>query len=319
MPLDRGSTLSLFTRRPGGASREQQSASGVAATQRTRTLGRLLAAPSIILLFIWMIVPLAMTVYFSLCAYNLLNPGSRSFVGFQNFEYFLTDPAFLASLVNTLILVGSVLIITVVLGVLIALLLDQAVIGLGVVRLMVIAPFFVMPTVSALVWKNLLMHPVSGLFAWIATSLGFTPIDWFAQVPMLSIILIVAWQWLPFATLILLTALQSLDDDQKEAAGMDGAGPFSTFVYITLPHLARPITVVILIETIFLLTVFAEIFVTTGGGPGLQTTNIAFLIYSQALIQFDVGAASAGGLVAVVLANIVAFFLVRIVGRTLEV
>src|SRR5215468_279802 len=308
MPLDRGLTLSRFARRPGGASRGQRSGSGAAATQRTRTLGRLLAAPAIILLFIWMIVPLAMTVYFSLCAYNLLNPGSLSFVGLQNFEYFLTDPAFLASLVNTLVLLGA----------LIALLLDQAVIGLGIVRLMVIAPFFVMPTVSALVWKNLLMHPVSGLFAWIASSLGFTPIDWFAQVPLLSIILIVAWQWLPFATLILLTALQSLDDDQKEAAGMDGAGPFSTFIYITLPHLARPITVVILIETIFLLTVFAEIFVTTGGGPGLQTTNIAFLIYSQALIQFDVGSASAGGLVAVVIANIVAFFLVRIVGRNLE-
>ena len=75
---------------------------------------------------------------------------------------------------------------------------------------------------------------------------------------------------------------------------------------------------VILIETIFLLTVFAEIFVTTGGGPGLATTNIAFLIYSQALIQYDVGNASAGGLVAVVIANIVAFFLVRIVGRNLE-
>jgi sorbitol/mannitol transport system permease protein len=182
----------------------------------------------------------------------------------------------------------------------------------------VIAPFFVMPTVSALVWKNLLMHPVSGLFAWIMTSIGLQPIDWFANYPMLAVILIVAWQWLPFATLILLTALQSLDEEQKEAAEMDGANAISTFFYITLPHLARPITVVILIETIFLLTVFAEIFVTTGGGPGLATTNIAFLIYSAALIQYDVGGASAGGLVAVVIANILAFFLVRMVGKNLE-
>ena len=113
-------------------------------------------------------------------------------------------------------------------------------------------------------------------------------------------------------------ALQLLDEEQKEAADMDGASALSSFIYITLPHLARPITVVILIETIFLLTVFAEIFVTTGGGPGLQTTNIAFLIYSQALVQYDIGNASAGGLVAVVIANIVAFFLVRIVGRNLE-
>ena len=217
---------------------------------------------------------------------------------------------------NTLIIVGSVLAITVVLGVLVALLMDQAVTGLSLVRLLVIAPFFVMPTVSALIWKNLLMNPVSGFFAWIATSLGLQPIDWFTDYPLLSIILIISWQWLPFASLILLTALQSLDEEQKEAAEMDGASAPSMFFYITLPHLARPITVVILIETIFLLTVFAEIYVTTGGGE--RTNNLAFLIYSAALKEYDIGAASAGGLVAVVLANIVAIFLVRLVGKNLD-
>ena len=288
------------------------------ATRHAHSLARTLLAPAVILLFIWMIVPLALTVYFSTLRYNLLDPGSERFIGFENYLYFLTDPAFLASLRNTLVLVGSVLGITILIGVPLALLLDQPVLGRNVVRLMVIAPFFIMPTVSALVWKNLLMHPVSGLFAWILGLFGVTAMDWFNDAPLLAIILIVSWQWLPFATLILLTALQSQDEEQKEAAEMDGARAPSRFIYLTLPHLARPITVVILIETIFLLTVFAEIFVTTGGGPGLQTTNIAFLIYSQALIQFDVGSASAGGLVAVVIANIVAFFLVRIVGRNLE-
>ena len=283
-----------------------------------QVLARTLLTPAVALLFVWMIVPLALTIYFSTLHYNLLDAGSQQFVGFDNFRYFLTDPAFLASLQNTLVLVGSVLALTILIGIPLALLLDQPVMGRNIVRLMVIAPFFVMPTVSALIWKNLLMHPVSGLLAWLSQLFGAKPIDWFTDAPLLAIILIVAWQWLPFATLILLTALQSLDEEQKEAAEMDGAGPLSTFTYITLPHLARPITVVILIETIFLLTVFAEIFVTTGGGPGLQTTNIAFLIYSQALIQYDIGSASAGGLVAVVIANIVAFFLVRIVGRNLE-
>jgi len=265
-----------------------------------------------------MIVPLAMTIYFSTLRYNLLSPGEERFAGFENYVYFLTDPAFKTALLNTLLLVCSVLVITIVGGTLLALLFDQQVFGRSIARLMVIAPFFVMPTVSALVWKNLLMHPVSGLFAWIATSLGFRPVDWFADWPLLSVTVIVAWQWLPFATLILLTALQSLDQEQKEAAEMDGAGALSYFRYMVLPHLARPITVVILIETIFLLTIFAEILVTTGGGPGLQTTNLAFLIYSQALLQYDVGGASAGGLVAVVLANIVAFFFVRMVGKNLE-
>lgn len=288
-------------------------------TDQPKALARLLLMPAVGILFVWMIVPLAMTVYFATLRYDLLNPALTGFVGFENFEYFLTDPAFLASLRNTLVLVGSVLAITVVAGILIALALDQFVYGQGIVRLLVISPFFVMPTVSALVWKNLLMHPVSGLFAWIAVSVGLTPIDWFAEAPLFAIILIVAWQWTPFAALILLTALQSLSQEQREAADMDGAGPLAKFWYITLPHLARPITVVVLIETIFLLTVFAEIFVTTGGGPGLQTTNLAFLIYSEALIQYDVGLASAGGLVAVVLANIVAIVLMRLVGKNLDV
>ena len=288
------------------------------ATQQTRVLGRLAVAPSVIALFLWMIVPLAMTIWFSLLRYSLLDPGNESFIGLLNYEYFLTDPAFFTALFNTLKLVGGVLLISVVGGTLLALLLDQPFWGRGIVRLMVIAPFFVMPTVSALIWKNLLMHPVQGLFAWIASVFGLQPIDWFAEAPLTAIVLIVAWQWLPFATLILLTAIQSLDEEQKEAAEMDGTPPLPFFFYIVLPHLARPITVVILIETIFLLNVFAEILVTTGGGPGNLTTNIPFLVYAQALLQFDVGGASAGGIVAVVLANIVAFFLVRMIGRNLE-
>jgi sorbitol/mannitol transport system permease protein len=287
------------------------------ATQQTTTAGRVLVAPSVILLFLWMIVPLVMTLYFSTLRYSLLEE-NISFIGLQNYAAFLSDPDFIAALVNTLILVGSVLVVSVCGGILVALLMDQPVFGQTVLRLMVIAPFFVMPTVSALVWKNLLMNPDSGLFAWIARSLGFSPVVWFTNYPMLSVILIVSWEWLPFASLILLTALQSLDEEQKEAASLDGAGPISYFGYIVLPHIARAITVVILIESIFLLSVFAEIYVTTSGGPGPSTTNIPFLVYELAQHSYDVGGASAGGVVAVVLANIVAYFLVRIVGQNLE-
>ena len=193
---------------------------------------------------------------------------------------------------------------------------DQPIFGQNFVRLFVIAPFFVMPTVSALVWKNMLMNPVSGLFAWISQSLGLPVVDWFTNWPMLSIVMIVAWQWLPFASLIMLTALQSLDEEQKEASQLDGAGALPYFFYIVLPHISRAITVVILIETIFLLNVFAEIRVTTNGGP--STTNLPFHIFELATSANDVGAAAAGGVVAVIFANIVAIFLMRIIGRNLE-
>ena len=277
-----------------------------------------LLAPSVGVLLIWMIVPLAMTLWFSSQRYNLLNPGEKAFVGLENYKYLFSDPQLFTAMGHTLQLVGAVLAISVVLGTLFAILLDQDFYGQGVARLFVIAPFFVMPTVSALIWKNLLMHPENGLFAFITQSLGLGVVDWFTQYPLTAIIIIVAWQWVPFATLILLTAIQSLSGEQVEAARMDGAKPLSMFWFIILPHLMRPITVVVMIETIFLLTVFAEILVTTSGGPGDATTTLTYLIYLRALLEWDVGGASAGGVVAIVLANIVSFFLVRTVARNLD-
>lgn len=288
------------------------------ATRQTRTLARFMMVPSVILLLVWMVVPLAMTLWFSFQNYNLLNPANVSFGGLFNYRFFYTDPAFFQSIWNTLVIVVGVLLITVVGGIALALLLDQPIFGQGIVRILVISPFFVMPPVAALVWKNMLMHPGYGVFADIARFVGLRPVDWFAQYPLFSIILIVAWQWLPFATLILLTSLQSLDGEQKEAAEMDGAGALSRFVYLTLPHMARAITVVILIQTIFLLGIYAEILVTTNGGPGYASTNLPFLIYRTALLGYDVGGASAGGIIAVILANIVAIFLMRAVGRNLD-
>ncbi len=288
------------------------------ATKASRAAARLMIAPSVLLLLGWMLIPLGLTLYFSFLRYNLIVPGTNPFVGWENYYWFITDPSFSAAMFNTLVLVGGVLLITVTGGVLLALLLDQPMWGQGIIRLMAIAPFFVMPTVSGLIWKNMFMNPVNGIFGHLAQWLDVPPIEFFSDIPLLSIILIVGWQWLPFATLILLTSLQSLDQEQLEAAEMDGAGSFARFVYIMLPHLARAITVVILIQTIFLLSIFAEILVTTNGGPGVATTNLTYLVYVSSLLQFDVGMGSAGGVIAIILANIVAIFLMRMIGRNLD-
>jgi sorbitol/mannitol transport system permease protein len=266
-----------------------------------------------------MVVPLSMTVYFSTIRYNLLYPERSGFVGLDNYEYFWTDPSFFPALFNTLVLVGSILAISVILGLAIAMLIDRPFKGRGLARVMLISPFFIMPTVSALVWKNMFMNPIYGLFAVISTSLGLEPIDWLSSYPLLTVIIIVSWQWTPFAVLIFMTSLQSQDQEQKEAAMLDGAGVWSQFWNLTLPHLARPISIVLLIQMIFHLSIFAEIYVTTGGGPGVQSTNLTYLIFTQALQGFDIGVASAGGVFAIILANIVAYFLVRAVGKTLMV
>ena len=283
-----------------------------------RLMPRLLLAPAVVTLLMWMIVPLVMTIYFSLVRYNLMQPGDKEFIGLENFKYFVTDPDFGAAVVNTLLLLGSVIVITVVLGVGLALLVNEPFPGRGIVRVLLISPFFVMPTANALLWKHMMMNPIYGILAQVSLFFGATPVDWLTDFPLLSVIIMVAWQWLPFACLIFITSLQSLDRDQMEAAGMDGANPFQKFWFLTLPHLARPMAVVVMIEMIFLMSVFAEIFTTTGGGPGNESTNVAFLIFKQALINFDVGVASAGALFAVLLANIAAVFLIRMIGKSLD-
>lgn len=285
---------------------------------RKAASARWLVTPSTAVLVLWMAIPLAMTIWYSFRRYNLLNPDEKGFAGFNNYKYLATDPSFGPSIGHTLELIVAVLVITVVGGVLMSVLFDRKFYGQGIARLLAIAPFFVMPTVSALIWKNMILHPVYGLIAQGMRAIGMQPIDWFADYPLTAIIMIVAWQWLPFAFLILFTAIQSLDQEQKEAAKIDGAGAFSMFFYITLPHLRRAIAVVVMMETIFLLSIFAEIYTTTGGGPGTATTTLSYLIYALGLQQFDVGLASAGGILAVVLANVVSFFLVRMLAKNLK-
>ena len=283
-----------------------------------RPIARVLLAPAVGSLFLWMIVPLAMTLYFSVIRYNLMEPGDHPFVGLENFRFFVTDPSFWTAIVNTLLLLGSVIVITVVLGVLLALLVNEPFPGQGVVRVLLISPFFVMPTVNALLWKHMMMNPIYGVLAQVWRAFGATPVDWLSDWPLLSVIIMVAWQWLPFAVLIFITSLQGMNREQLEAARMDGATWLQQFRFLVLPHLARSIAVVVMIEMIFLLSVFAEISTTTGGGPGDASTNIAYLIFKQALLGFDVGVASAGALFAVVLANIAAAFLIRLVGKNMD-
>ena len=286
------------------------------ATQHSRSIARLMIAPATILLLGWMLVPLTMTLYFSFKKYLPLRGGDLGWVGFDNYIRFISSSSFWPAVGTTLIIVGGVLAITVLLGIALALLLDQPLWGQGAVRILVIAPFFVMPTVSGLVWKNMFMDPVNGFFAHIWRAIGAEPIQWLSHASLPSLITILSWQWLPFATLILLTAIQSLDTEQLEAAEMDGARSLRRFWHIILPHLARAITVVVLIQTIFLLSIFAEIFVTTAGAFGTKT--LTYLIFQRVLESQNVGLGSAGGVYAIILANIVAIFLMRIVGKNLD-
>ena len=197
-----------------------------------RLLPRVLMTPAIATLLLWMIVPLVMTLYFSVIRFNLMQPDQSGFIGLENFEFFVTDPSFWPAVLNTVLLLGSVILITVVLGIAIALLIDEPFPGRGLVRVLLISPFFVMPTVNALLWKHMMMNPIYGVLAQVWAFFGATPVDWLTDWPLLSVIIMVSWQWLPFAALIFMTALQSMNREQIEAARMDGANYLQQLRYL---------------------------------------------------------------------------------------
>ena len=307
-----------------------------------RSLPRLLQTPAVLLLLVWMLVPLGMTLYFSFIRYVLnslrrpewTTPSLSNWRGFGNYEFVINNKDFLFALQNSLFIVGSILFLTVILGVTIAALINRAFPGQGIVRVLLISPFFVMPAVNAVLWINMILDPVLGLQGLAVAGMNEV-IDGLRSAPIIgaffslwpelhpisfratqssayAVIMMVTWQWTPFAILILMTSLQSEDQQQKEAAVLDGAGVWSQFRFLTLPHLARPISIVVMIQAIFHLSLYAEIEIVSRGNGN---KNLPYLIGEFA--NNNIGAASATGIIAVILANIVAIFLLRMIGKTL--
>jgi sorbitol/mannitol transport system permease protein len=279
------------------------------------SLRRLLPTPAIIFMILVTQIPLLFTLSYSLERWNLLRPDRRAMIGISNYLNIVQDSDFWTILLNTLQLTFAVVGVTLVVGMGLALLLNREFFGRGLVRTLLITPFLLMPTVSAVLWKNVLFNPAFGLIAAVAALFGLPRPDPLATAPMLSVIIIIAWQWTPFMMLILLAGLQSLDHEQIEAARIDGAGGWLLFRFIILPHLRRYIELAVLMETLFVLSIFGEIFVTTSGGPGIQTTNLSYGIFQEAFQRWNIGRASALGIYAIILANIVMIFFVRVLRR----
>jgi sorbitol/mannitol transport system permease protein len=190
-------------------------------------------------------------------------------------------------------------------------LLNKEVFGKGVLRTLMIGPFLVMPTAAALMWKDTLLNPLTGLVNYVLGPIGLGRVDWINQFPMASIVGIEVWRWTPFMMLIVLAGLQSQNQEVLEAARVDGARALQMFRYITLPFIRPFVELGALLGSLFIVQSFDVIFMTTQGGPGEATTNLPFLLYLVAFQGFDIGKASAIGVVAVILTMIVATFALR--------
>lgn len=278
----------------------------------------LLLLPALIYLAVMTQAPFVLTLWYSLHKWILTSPElGQGWVGLDNYVYtVIEDPTFRDAVINSLVMTFSILSLSLVLGLAFALLLNRRFPLRGIVRSLMIAPFFVMPTVNAVVWKNLLLNPIFGLANWLMTTAGFARVDWLAVAPMASIVAMAVWQWTPFMMLILLAGLQGMPEEVREAARVDGATALTEFRFVTLPLLGRYVELAVLLGTIYVLQLFAEIFVSTQGGPGTATTTVPYYVYETISQSNDVGSATAQGVLAVMVASVVAALLLRALVRT---
>ena len=282
--------------------------------------------PALVFTIIVTQLPFLLTIAISTLNWNVLQPGRRSFLGLgtfdsvaglANYATVFTDGRLRTAVANTVVLTASVVVVSVLIGLALAVLLDRRFPGRGLARTLLIAPFLVMPVASALLWKHALYNPDYGLFngvlnaIWRLFGAQGPTIDYVSSTPMPAVVAALVWQWTPFMMLILLAGLQSQPGDVLEAAKIDGAGPVKTFRYITLPHLRQYLELGVLLGSIYVVQTFDAIFTITQGGPGSATTNLPYEIYLTMFRKYEYGEAAAAGVVVVVGTIIVATFALR--------
>lgn len=274
--------------------------------------------PALIFTIIVTQLPFVATLVISTLSWNVLRPGRQRFVGIDNYTFVFTDDRLRAAVVNTVVLTASVVVVSVLLGLGLAVLLDRRFPGRGLARTLLIAPFLVMPVAAALLWKHVLYNPDYGLLngtlnaIWRLFGQQQGPIvDWISNTPMTAVVAALVWQWTPFMMLILLAGLQAQPGDIIEAARVDGASGLQTFRYLTLPHLRQYIELSVLLGSIYVVQTFDAVFTITQGGPGSATTNLPYEIYLTMFRKYEYGEAAAAGVVVVLGTIIVATFALR--------
>lgn len=274
--------------------------------------------PALVFLIIVTQIPFVVTIILSFTRWNIMYPNDIAFGTLENYSAVLRDDRMLAAIGNTIFMVVASVLFCLVLGLILALLLNRRFFGRGIVRTMIITAFLIMPMASSLIWKHLFYNPQYGMFrsisVWLSQiGIDLPVIDITSQFPMASIIIVLVWTWTPFMFLILLAGLQSQDTEVTEAADVDGATNFAKLRYITIPLLRPYMELCIVLGVIYLLNAYDQVFSITQGGPGTATTNLPYAIYLTAFRGYDYGEASAAGVLVVIGSIIVAAFGLRLV------
>lgn len=287
-----------------------------ARAKREGWLRRMPLLPALIFTIAVTQIPFLMNLWYSLTEWKITPPTPRTFTGLDNYIDGFTNTFFHSAVwITTAMTVGSVG-LSVALGLGIALLLDREFFGRSMVRTLIITPFLVMPVVAGLIWKNQIFHSLYGVLNWILTTLGFESVEFVGRLPLWSIIIVLVWQWTPFMMLIILAGLQSQPTDVLEAARVDGAASWALFRYITFPGLRPYLELGALLGSIYLIQVFDQIDVITGGGPG--STNVPYFVFQRSIGGgWDFGQAAAYSTVVVAASIILATLGLRLLGGLL--
>ena len=290
---------------------------GTTALRRTGSWARRAPLlPALIFMIIVTQLPFVATLVISFMNWNAYYPDERGFAGIANFRRVLTDVTTREALVATVLLTATVVIVSLVLGLVIALLLDRKFVGRGAVRTMMITPFLVVPVAAALLWKHALFNPeyglINGTLTWVWRLFGSASApqpDIISSVPLISVEVALIWQWTPFMMLILLAGLQSAPRDVIEAARIDGASAWDVFRYMTFPHLRQYLELGALLGSVYIVQNFDAVFTITSGGLG--SANLPYTIYQTFYNAHDYGRASAAGVVVVIGTIAIATFALR--------
>lgn len=274
---------------------------------------RLPLLPALIVVLAVTQLPFVITFYYSLFRWNLVSVQEPKFVWFRNFASVATDPVFHKAILNTGLMTVSIVILSLILGTLLAAGLNRDFRGRALARTLAITPFFLMPVAAALFWKTGIFDPTFGILGWLTEGLGLGRINWLSQNPKLSIIILTTWQWTAFALLIIQAGMQSFPTEVNEAAAVDGAGRWLVFRHLMLPHLRPFLELTGLLTAMYVLENFAAIALLTNGGPAYATTNLSYYTYIKAFSDFDLGRASALGLITLVIAIVLVVPMLRIV------
>jgi sorbitol/mannitol transport system permease protein len=278
---------------------------------------RLPLLPALVFTVLLTQIPFVMNIFYSFTDWTIVPPLPRQFIGLDNYRSLPDDQFFRDAARVTVVMTVSAVLLSLVLGTLLAVLLDRAFFGRGIARTLLITPFLIMPVVAGLVWKNQMLSSLYGVVNWVLERVGMEPIEFVSRYPLASIVVVLVWQWTPFMMLIMLAGLQSQPAEVLEAAKVDGATGLATFRQLTLPHLRPYMELGTLLGTIYLIQVFDQVAVMTGGGPG--STNIPYFVYQRSIGGgWEFGKASAYSIVVVIASIIVATIALRVLSRLLK-